>query len=401
MSRNSLCVHQYSENSHVCNILCFLHSKYEENLHIEKISLPRYPITKNTKKANFLQNTGLNFYVIPNLVKKPSSSDTHFTRIGKIFLAGFVSGAVTSMVITPVEVVTALKSRANSPYSSLSLPSILLRVWKEQGWKGLFDGWTGYLLKSAVTKSIRLALFEQTKYYLQTKVHPSRDITPKERLLAVSLTSMVAMAICYPLHATQTLRKKGLDPPKDVRIVYGGWFPAVLRMVPQYGLEYLFYDILRTEVSRRKRRKYFNSSYVDLNLGSLLVLSAVSSLFAQTIAQPFNVISKRMTILSVTDSGKQRKYSQVTTMFSVASDLWREAGIFGFFKGLRYRYLKAIPSVFMSKVAMLCLNSRLGLSSSVETFRTASSVTLKNSSFSSRFILSDSFQYMHMDSLYS
>jgi hypothetical protein len=305
------------------------------------------------------------------------------------------------MVITPVEVVTALKSRANSPYSSLSLPSILLRVWKEQGWKGLFDGWTGYLLKSAVTKSIRLALFEQTKYYLQTKVHPSRDITPKERLLAVSLTSMVAMAICYPLHATQTLRKKGLDPPKDVRIVYGGWFPAVLRMVPQYGFEYLFYDILRTEVSRRKRRKYFNSSYVDLNLGSLLVLSAVSSLFAQTIAQPFNVISKRMTILSVTDSGKQRKYSQVTTMFSVASDLWREAGIFGFFKGLRYRYLKAIPSVFMSKVAMLCLNSRLGLSSSVETFRTASSVTLKNSSFSSRFTLSDSFQYMHMDSLYS
>jgi len=76
MSRSSLCVHQYSENSHVCNVLCFLHSKYEENLHIEKISLPRYPITKNTKKANFLENTGLNFYVIPNLVKKPASNDT-------------------------------------------------------------------------------------------------------------------------------------------------------------------------------------------------------------------------------------------------------------------------------------------------------------------------------------
>lgn len=283
----------------------------------------------------------------------------------------------------------------NSPYSSLSLSGILLRVWKEQGWRGLFDGWIGFVLKSAVTKSIRLALFEQTKYFVQTKVHPSRDITPKERLLAVSLTGMAAMAICYPLHATQTLKMKGLHPPKNVRAVYGGWFPAVLRMVPQYGLEYLFYDILRTEVSRRKKRKYSDSFYVDLNMGSLLVLSAVSSIFAQTIAQPFNVISKRMTVLSVTEPDKWRKYSQLTATFIVAADVWRESGIFGFFKGLRYRYLKAIPSVFMSKVAKMCLDNRLGLSPPTENFHIASTFTWKDTKFSAASSLSECFLYVN------
>ncbi|GJQ13155.1 hypothetical protein GpartN1_g4946.t1 [Galdieria partita] len=398
-SRNRTCVCHSSNRCHACSSLCFLHSIPENNLHIEKFSLPHYSLTSSTKQLNFLESFITNFYIGSIPVKKPRENDKFIPRLCKIFMAGFVSGALTSIVITPVEVVTALKSRVNSPYSSLSLPSILLRVWKEQGWKGLFDGWTGFVLKSAVTKSLRLALFEQTKYFLQTKIHPSREITPKERILAVSVTSMIAMAVCYPLHATQTLKMKGLDPPKNVRVVYGGLFPAVLRMVPQYGLEYLFYDILRTEVSRRKRRKYSNTSYVDLNLWSLLVLSAVSSLFAQTIAQPFNVVSKRMTVLSATDSDKWLKYSQLTAMFSVASDVWRESGIFGFFKGLRYRYLKAIPSVVMSKVAMLCLNNRLGLSPSIAKFRVASTFSWKNAYFSSSLSFRVSFHYT--DSLYS
>ncbi|EME28640.1 mitochondrial carrier [Galdieria sulphuraria] len=400
-SRHRIVVCHFSNTFRICGSLCFLYSKLEKNLSVEKFSTPHYSITNSIEEVNVLESNRINFYVGTSSLKKPKRNDKLMSRLCKIFVAGFVSGALTSIVITPVEVVTALKSRVNSPYSSLSLPSILLRVWKEQGWKGLFDGWTGFVLKSAVTKSLRLALFEQTKYFLQTKMHPSRDITPKERLLAVSLTGMMAMAICYPLHATQTLKMKGLDPPKNVRVVYGGWFPAVLRMVPQYGLEYLFYDILRTEVSRRKRRKHSNTFYVDLNLWSLLVLSAVSSLFAQTIAQPFNVISKRMTVLSATDSEKWRKYSQIAAMFSVASEVWRESGIFGFFRGLRYRYLKAIPSVFMSKVAMLCLNSRLGLSPSTETFRAASTFSWKSSNFSSSSILGDSFQYVDSFTLYS
>eukprot|EP00871_Galdieria_phlegrea_P001672 jgi/Galph1/2505/GphlegSOOS_G1171.1 len=310
----------------------------------------------------FCQDSPRQFQYSPNLLKQGTTNkEKVWSRLGKFLLAGFISGAVTSVALTPVEVVTSLKSKANSPYSSLALHTIGLRIVEERGWKGLFDGWTGFVLRSAVTKSLRLALFEHVKYFLQTHRHPSRDIVPLERLVAASVTGMIAMAVCYPLHATQTLRMKGIVPPRSVRSVYGGWLPAVLRMVPQYGLEYFFYDILRTEVSKRRSRSSIGGSNVDLNIAGVLVLSAVSSLFAQTLAQPFNVVSKRMVVLAATDSTNVKVPSQVATMLSVASEIWKESGIKGFFKGLRYRYLKAIPSIFVSKMAMQRLNQILGL----------------------------------------
>ncbi|CAI5756445.1 unnamed protein product [Candida verbasci] len=278
------------------------------------------------------------------------------------FIAGGIGGVVSRTIISPIErakILLQLQSESQAAYRGM-VPSII-RMYKEEGWKGLFRGNTLNCIRIFPYSAVQFAVFEKFKHImLNYRPRIGNELNGFERLISGSIAGIVSVVVTYPLDLiraritvqTASLKKLNkLDKPlsvwqtiKEVYTKEGGFFalyrgliPTTLGVAPYVAINFALYERLR---------EYMNNSPNDFsNPIWKLSAGATSSLIAGVIIYPLDLLRKRFQVASMNDGAFGFKYK--STMHALVT-IFKNEGFFGAYKGLTANLYKIVPSMAVS-----------------------------------------------------
>lgn len=117
-----------------------------------------------------------------------------------------------------------------------------------------------------------------------------------------------------------------------MRALYAGIAPTLIGMLPYSTCYYFMYETMKTSYCRAKNKD-------SLSRAEMLVFGALSGLTASTISYPLEVARKRLMVGVL-----QGKCPPPPHMVAALSEIMREEGVVGLFRGWRASSLKVMPS---------------------------------------------------------
>lgn len=117
--------------------------------------------------------------------------------------------------------------------------------------------------------------------------------------------------------------------------LYRGIIPTVAGVAPYVGLNFMVYEIARTQFTPEGQK--------DPSAIGKLAAGAVSGAVAQTITYPFDVLRRRFQINTMSGMGYQ--YSGI---LDAVTSIVRTEGLRGMYKGIVPNLLKVAPSMASS-----------------------------------------------------
>lgn len=238
-----------------------------------------------------------------------------------------------------------------------------------EGPAGLFRGHSATLLRIFPYAAIKFVAYEQIRAVL---IKQTEQETTLRRLLSGSLAGVTSVFFTYPLEVirvrlaweTRTSHRSTLRgicsqlyreptyssaPLSGLGNFYRGFSPTVLGMLPYAGISFLTHDIagdfLRSplvakwttleqdEAGRHGGRRPTLKAWAEL------VSGGSAGLVAQTASYPLEVVRRRMQVSGAIGEGRRMKIRET------AREIWRRAGVRGFFVGLSIGYVKVVPMV--------------------------------------------------------
>ncbi|XP_060659614.1 mitochondrial dicarboxylate carrier, partial [Drosophila nasuta] len=198
-----------------------------------------------------LYNLGKDFQVLDN-------------RLGvKIALAS-MAGTAGSAIAIPLDVInvrmqTDMKSSDLEGRKYKCLSDALIRIPREEGWKGLYNGGFACVLKSAIGTIGQIAIYDHIKGQIQA--HYDMDDNIKLHITSSVMSSIIDSILTQPfdvlktlmmnarpgqypnmLHAVHFMMRFGVLSP------YRGLMPALARKVPATIMMYVIYEQLRLKM---------------------------------------------------------------------------------------------------------------------------------------------------------
>lgn len=235
---------------------------------------------------------------------------------------------------------------------------------------GLFRGHSATLLRIFPYAAIKFVAYEQVRAVL---IQTPEQETPLRRVLSGSLAGVTSVFFTYPLEVIRvrlafetrashrsTLRSicaqlyreptRSGAPLEGLSNFYRGFSPTVLGMLPYAGISFLTHDMagdfLRSpvvaawttvretdEAGRHGRRRPTLKVWAELASGGF------AGLVAQTASYPLEVIRRRMQVSGAVGEGHRLSIGET------AREIWRRAGVRGYFVGLSIGYVKVVPMV--------------------------------------------------------
>lgn len=239
-----------------------------------------------------------------------------------------------------------------------------------EGAIGLFRGHSATLLRIFPYAAIKFVAYEQIRAVL---IQTHEQETPLRRLLSGSLAGVTSVFFTYPLEVIRvrlafetrtshrsTLRSicaqlyreptRSAAPLEGLSNFYRGFSPTVLGMLPYAGISFLTHDMagdfLRSplvapwttsqgadELGRHGGRRPILKAWAELASGGF------AGLVAQTASYPLEVIRRRMQVSGAVGEGRGLRIGET------AAEIWRRAGVRGYFVGLSIGYVKVVPMV--------------------------------------------------------
>ncbi|KAL1952724.1 hypothetical protein VTO42DRAFT_4412 [Malbranchea cinnamomea] len=276
------------------------------------------------------------------------------------FLAGGVAGAVSRTIVSPLErlkILLQIQNASRNEYK-LSIGKALVKMWKEEGWRGFMRGNGTNCIRIIPYSAVQFGSYSFYKKFLE--LSPESDLTPLRRLLCGALAGITSVTVTYPLDIVRTrlsvqsasfvdLRNSAAERLpgmfKTMRLMYHtegglvalyrGIIPTVAGVAPYVGLNFMTYEAVR---------KYLTPDG-DVNPSSLrkLLAGALSGAVAQTATYPFDVLRRRFQINTM--SGLGYRY---TSIWDAVRLIFLQEGFQGFYKGLAPNLLKVAPSMASS-----------------------------------------------------
>lgn len=117
--------------------------------------------------------------------------------------------------------------------------------------------------------------------------------------------------------------------------LYRGIIPTVAGVAPYVGLNFMVYEIARTQ--------FTPEGQTDPNAFGKLAAGAVSGAVAQTCTYPFDVLRRRFQVNTMSGMGYQ--YSGI---FDAINRIVKTEGLRGLYKGIVPNLLKVAPSMASS-----------------------------------------------------
>ncbi|KAJ1926571.1 hypothetical protein IWQ60_003687 [Tieghemiomyces parasiticus] len=284
----------------------------------------------------------------------------------KHLLAGGVAGAVSRTVVSPLErmkILFQVQGPGAANYQGV-LPT-LAKIWREEGALGYMRGNGTNVIRIVPYSAVQFAAYEQLKRILMEP--GKKELDTKRRLTAGAGAGIASVAATYPLDIVRTrlsVQSGQLDLqdlPRDAKgrpvipklpgildtmktIVrteggllglYAGLWPTLLGVAPYVALNFQCYEVLR---------KFFTPPGADSpTAGRKLACGALAGSIAQTITYPLDVLRRRMQVTGMTSMD----YKYRNTWHAV-TEMLRNEGVRGLYKGLIPNYLKVAPAIGVS-----------------------------------------------------
>ncbi|KAJ1981666.1 hypothetical protein H4R34_001988 [Dimargaris verticillata] len=286
----------------------------------------------------------------------------------KHLAAGGVAGAVSRTVVSPLErmkIIFQVQGPGAATYHGV-FPT-LAKIWREEGAMGYMRGNGTNVIRIVPYSAVQFAAYEQLKTLLMESGKSELD-TPR-RLLAGAGAGLASVAATYPLDIVRTrlsvqsaqLASATANLPVGpdgrpvmpklpgiwetiktivrteggVLALYAGLFATLLGVAPYVALNFQCYEVLR---------KYFTRPGESGPTATRkLMCGALAGSMAQTVTYPLDVLRRRMQVTSMTSMD----YTYRNTWHAV-TEMLRNEGVRGFYKGLIPNYLKVAPAIGVS-----------------------------------------------------
>lgn len=243
-------------------------------------------------------------------------------------------------------------------------------ITRSEGTIGLFRGHSATLLRIFPYAAIKFVAYEQIRAVL---IQTHEQETPLRRLLSGSLAGVTSVFFTYPLEVIRvrlafetrashrsTLRSicaqlyreptRSVAPLEGLSNFYRGFSPTVLGMLPYAGISFLTHDMASDFLRSPKVAPWTTSQGADelgrhggrrpiLKAWAELVSGGFAGLVAQTASYPLEVIRRRMQVSGAVGEGRGLRIGET------AAEIWRRAGVRGYFVGLSIGYVKVVPMV--------------------------------------------------------
>lgn len=273
------------------------------------------------------------------------------------FVSGALAGAMTKAVLAPLE---TIRTRMVVGVGSKHIANSFIEVVEQHGWQGLWAGNAINMLRIIPTQAIELGTFECVKRATTSAQEKwNQSESPRMQIGHLSLNfslswiSPVAVAgaaagivstlACHPLEVLKDRLTVSREtyPCLSVAIskiykdggigaFYAGISPTLIGMLPYSTCYYFMYDKLKRCYCQAKNKK-------SLNRPEMLLLGALSGFTASTISFPLEVARKRLMVGAL--QGKCPP-----TMAAALSEVIREEGLMGLYRGWGASCLKVMPS---------------------------------------------------------
>lgn len=288
---------------------------------------------------------------------KQAFQDFMRTREVGEFISGALAGAMTKAVLAPLE---TIRTRMVVGIGSKNISGSFLEVIEQQGWQGLWAGNTINMLRIIPTQAIELATFECVKRSMteaqekwSKKECPKLQIGPVSLNLSISWISPIAVAgaaagivstlACHPLEVLKDRLTVSPDIYPSISVAlskihndggigafYAGISPTLIGMLPYSTCYYFMYETMKKSYCTAKKK-------TSLSRPEMLLIGALSGFTASTISFPLEVARKRLMVGAL--QGKCPPH-----MAAALSEVIREQGIMGLYRGWGASCLKVMPS---------------------------------------------------------
>ncbi|XP_057995507.1 probable mitochondrial adenine nucleotide transporter BTL1 isoform X2 [Hevea brasiliensis] len=273
------------------------------------------------------------------------------------FLSGALAGAMTKAVLAPLE---TIRTRMVVGVGSKNISGSFFEIIEQQGWQGLWAGNAINMLRIIPTQAIELGTFEYVKRVMMSTQEkwnqtdcPRVQIGPVSLNFSLSWISPVAVAgaaagivstlACHPLEVLKDRLtvSRDLYPSLGIAITkiykdggigafYAGISPTLIGMLPYSTCYYFMYETMKNSYCQSRKKK-------SLNRPEMLLVGALAGFTASTISFPLEVARKRLMVGAL--QGQCPPH-----MAAALSEVIREEGLMGLYRGWGASCLKVMPS---------------------------------------------------------
>lgn len=276
------------------------------------------------------------------------------------FVAGGVAGAVSRTVVSPLErlkILFQVQSVGRNEYK-MSVPKALAKMWRDEGWRGFMAGNGTNCIRIVPYSAVQFGAYNVYKRFFESE--PGGPLGPYQRLVCGGLAGITSVTFTYPLDIVRTrlsIQSASFETLKrdstqklpgmwgvltsmyknegGFLALYRGIIPTVAGVAPYVGLNFMVYEIARTQFTPEGQS--------DPNAFGKLAAGAVSGAVAQTCTYPFDVLRRRFQVNTMSGMGYQ--YSGI---FDAISRIVKTEGLRGLYKGIVPNLLKVAPSMASS-----------------------------------------------------
>ncbi|CAL1707046.1 unnamed protein product [Somion occarium] len=320
-------------------------------------------------------------------------------QIASYFVAGGCAGAASRTVVSPLERLKIIQQvqPQNSGGQYRGVWSSLVRMWKEEGFKGFMRGNGINCLRIVPYSAVQFTTYEQLKKWFTN--HGATPLDTPTRLVSGALAGITSVCTTYPLDlvrsrlsiataslpvlassqsslpakpslssayhtssanarpAATTFSKKDLTmwgmtlrvmrEEGGVRALYRGLVPTAFGVAPYVGINFAAYETLRGIITPPGK----SSVWRKLSCGAL------AGSISQTLTYPFDVLRRKMQVTGMSSLGYQYN-GALDALQSIA----RTEGIRGLYRGLWPNLLKVAPSIATSFFTYELVKEFLGAS---------------------------------------
>ncbi|KAI3455744.1 hypothetical protein Pfo_012407 [Paulownia fortunei] len=273
------------------------------------------------------------------------------------FLSGALAGAMTKAILAPLE---TIRTRMVVGVGSKNIYGSFVQIIEQHGWQGLWAGNAINMLRIVPTQAIELGTFEYVKRAMSS-AQEKWNQTDSPRLhighlslnFSLSWLSPVAVAgaaagivstlACHPLEVLKdrltvspevypnlSIAVHKIYKDGGIGALYSGISPTLIGMLPYSTCYYFMYETMKKSYCLAKKKE-------SLTPAEMLLVGALSGLTASTISYPLEVARKRLMVGALW--GKCPPH-----MAAALSEVVREDGLMGLYRGWAASCLKVMPS---------------------------------------------------------
>ncbi|KAH9892870.1 mitochondrial carrier [Cubamyces lactineus] len=326
-------------------------------------------------------------------------------QLSSYFIAGGIAGAASRTVVSPLERLKIIQ-QVQPPSSDKQYKGVwssLVRMWREEGFKGFMRGNGINCLRIIPYSAVQFTTYEQLKKWFTG--YGAKTLDTPTRLCAGALAGITSVCTTYPLDlvrsrlsiatasiplqnpaaaaapsigaaaqpalasayhtASASVRPvaAAVFTPQDltmwgmtlkvmreeggVRALYRGLVPTAMGVAPYVGINFASYEALRGVITPPGKSSVHRK----------LLCGALAGSISQTLTYPFDVLRRKMQVTGMNALGY--KYNGA---LDALRSIVRTEGIKGLYRGLWPNLMKVAPSIATSFFTYELVKDFLGAS---------------------------------------